>query len=191
MKSRDISVQAMTRRTAKFSDLQPYQSQQQDASGIPQAVLEKIAARRVYPLMVPEGYTGRSAMAPIKGAPGLALSITESPPGDGAALHMHEDTVENFFCLCGRFRISWGDHGEHSLTIGPNDFCSVPPGVVRSFTNISEETGRLLVMIQIHTDEQRDRIAFVPELQDDIAATYGQKTLDALTGIGIKFDAGR
>ena len=80
MKSRDISVEAMARRTAKFSDLQPYQSQQQDASGIPQAVLEKIAARRVYPLMVPEGYTGRSAMAPIKGAPGLALSITDSPP---------------------------------------------------------------------------------------------------------------
>ena len=85
MKSRDISVEAMARRSAKFSDLQPYQSQQQDASGIPLAVLEKIAARRVYPLMVPEGYTGRSAMAPIKGAPGLALSITESPPGDGAS----------------------------------------------------------------------------------------------------------
>ena len=47
-------------------------------------VLEKIAARKVFPLMVPEGYKGRNAQAPIKGAPGLSLSITESPPGDGA-----------------------------------------------------------------------------------------------------------
>lgn len=190
MLSRKVSVEEMARRSAKFKDLKSYQAQQ-EVNGIPSAVLEKIAARRVYPLMVPEGYTGRSAMAPIKGAAGLSLTITESPPGDGAALHMHEETIENFFCLSGKFDIIWGDKGEHSLTLEPHDFCSVPPGVVRGFKNISNETGRLLVMIQIQTEEQSDRIAFVPELKDDIANTYGQKTLDALHGIGIKFDAGQ
>ena len=40
----------------------------------------------------------------LKGAPGLILTITESPPGDGAALHIHETTVENFFCRIKRNR---------------------------------------------------------------------------------------
>ena len=102
MKSQKVSVEEMARRTARFADLKPYQTTQQQAAGVPSAVLEKIAARLVFLLMVPEGYKGRNAQAPIKGAPGLSLSITESPPGDGAALHMHEQTIENFFCLSGR-----------------------------------------------------------------------------------------
>jgi len=180
----------MARRTARFKELKPYQTTQQQAAGVPSAVLEKISARMVFPLMVPEGYKGRNSQAPIKGAPGLSLSITESPPGDGAALHMHEQTIENFYCLSGRFRISWGDNGENSLVLEPNDFCSVPPGVVRTFENISDVTGRMLVIIQILTDEQSDRIAFVPALKDEIAATYGKPAIDALDSIGIRFNAG-
>lgn len=190
MKSRNVSVEEMARRTARFKDLKPYQTTQQQAAGVPSAVLEKIAARMVFPLMVPEGYQGRNAQAPIKGAPGLSLSITESPPGDGAALHMHEQTVENFFCLSGKFKISWGDKGENSLVLEPNDFCSIPPGVVRSFENISAVTGRMLVIIQIQTAEQSDRIAYVPELKDEIAAAHGKSALDALDSIGIRFNAG-
>ena len=190
MKSQNVSVEEMARRTARFADLKPYQTTQQQAAGVPSAVLEKIAARLVFPLMVPDGYKGRNAQAPIKGAPGLSLSITESPPGDGAALHMHEQTIENFFCLSGRFRISWGDRGENSLVLEPNDFCSVPPGVVRSFENISDVTGRMLVIIQIPNEEQSDRIAYVPALKDEIAATYGKPALDALDSIGIRFNAG-
>ena len=190
MKSRNVSAEEMARRTARFNDLKPYQTTQQQAAGVPSAVLEKISARMVFPLMVPEGYIGRNAQAPIKGAPGLSLSITESPPGDGAALHMHEQTIENFYCLSGKFRISWGDNGENSLVLEPNDFCSVPPGVVRTFENISDVTGRMLVIIQILTEEQSDRIAFVPALKDEIAATYGKPAIDALDSIGIRFDAG-
>ena len=190
MKSIDLTPEEMGRRTHRFADLKPYQNQHQDARGIPAGALERLAAHRVYPLMVPVDYKGRGEQAPMKGAPGLILSITESPPGDGAALHIHAQTIENFFCLSGRFHIQWGDNGEHHVELGPLDFCSVPPGVVRGFKNISNETGRLLAIIHVQSADQGDRIAFVPKLQDEIASAYGAQTVEALSRIGVHFDAG-
>lgn len=190
MKSRAITPQEMQARVAYFRDLQPYKRQQDQLNGIPPEAFERISAHSVYPVMVPEGYQGRSSHAPIKGAPGLILTITESPPGDGAALHIHEQTVENFFCLSGRFKVSWGDQGEHHVILDPLDCISIPPGVVRSFLNISEEVGRLLAVIHVQGNEQADRIAFVPALRDEIAAQHGIGTVEALQKIGVHFDAG-
>jgi uncharacterized RmlC-like cupin family protein len=192
MKSIKVSAVEMQRRMAHFKDLESYQYQNEAAAGIPTEVLEKIAAHRVYPLMVPQDYKGRSAQAPIKGAPGVVLSIAECPPGDGPAMHIHEQTIENFFCLSGRFEIAWGDPGEEqSVTLDPLDFVSVPPGVLRRFTNVHKtETGRLLVIIHVQTEEQSDRIAYQPQLREEIQHKHGQKTVDALDSIGIRFDAG-
>ena len=72
----------------------------------------------------------------------------------------------------------------------PLDLCSVPPGVNRCFTNISNETARLLVMIQILTAEQTDRIASAAQTGIEIAEQYGKGTVEALEKIGIRFDAG-
>lgn len=192
MKSIKVAPEEMRGRMARFRDLKSYQYQNEAAGGIPMAVLEKIAAHRVYPLMVPASYTGRSAQAPIKGAPGVVLSIAECPPGDGPAMHIHEQTIENFFCLSGRFEIAWGDPGgEQAVVLDPLDFISVPPGVPRRFTNAhATETGRLLVIIQVQTTEQSDRVSYQPELREEIERNHGRKTVEALDGIGIRFDAG-
>jgi uncharacterized RmlC-like cupin family protein len=192
MKSIKVAPEEMRGRMARFRDLKSYQYQNEAAGGIPMAVLEKIAAHRVYPLMVPASYTGRSAQAPIKGAPGVVLSIAECPPGDGPAMHIHEQTIENFFCLSGRFEIAWGDPGgEQAVVLDPLDFISVPPGVPRRFTNVhATETGRLLVIIQVQTTEQSDRVSYQPELREEIERNHGRKTVEALDGIGIRFDAG-
>lgn len=191
MKTVVITPEEMNRRTVRFKALESYQHQQEKLAGIPAAVLEKIAAHRVYPMMIPASYSGRSAQAPLKGADGLALTIAECPPGDGPALHCHERTIENFLCLNGRFKISWGDRGEHSLILEPLDLCSMPPGVNRCFTNISDETARLLVMIQIPTVEQADRITYAAQTGTEIAEQYGNDAVEALAKIGIRFDAGR
>jgi len=190
MKTVTVTPEEMERRTVRFKTLESYHEQQERASHIPIPVLEKIAAHRVYPVMAPASYVGRSAFAPLKGAPGLSVNIAECPPGDGPGLHAHETTVENFLCLNGRFKIIWGDQGEHGLVLEPLDLCSVPPGVSRSFVNISNETARLLVMIQIPTAEQSDRIAYAPEVGKEIEREFGRETIDALAGIGFKFDAG-
>jgi uncharacterized RmlC-like cupin family protein len=190
MKTITVTPEEMERRTVRFNKLESYQHQQERATSIPAPVLEKIAAHRVYPVMVPESYSGRSALAPLKGAAGLAVSIAECPPGDGPGLHCHERTIENFFCLNGRFEIAWGDNGENSLVLEPMDVCSVPAGVSRRFKNVSNETARLLVMIQIPTEEQVDRVAYSPQVGEEIAEEFGRETVDNLISIGIKFDAG-
>jgi mannose-6-phosphate isomerase-like protein (cupin superfamily) len=189
MKTTTVTVEEMEKRIIRFNKLESYQDQQHRATGVPVAVLEKLAARRVYPMMVPENYAGRSSLAPMRGAPGLALTIAECPPGDGPGLHVHERTVENFFCLDGKFRISWGDNGERSITLDKHDMVSVPPGISRRFENISNEIGRLLVMIQIPEGEQTDNVAYAPSVGEEVEKEFGKATVDKLNSIGFKFDA--
>jgi quercetin dioxygenase-like cupin family protein len=120
--------------------------------------------------MAPADYQGRSAGAPVKGPRGLIVSVAECEPGNGPGLHRHLNTVENFFCLSGRFEIAWGDHGEHALVLETLDMISVPRGENRSFRNVSNELGRLLVMIVPETDEQAD-----------LSSLNGEKTWTAPT----------
>ena len=184
-----LGRQAMEARVARFNKLATYQAQNFAAHGIPPGAIEKVAARRVYPVMAPADYEGRSAAAPVKGPRGLIVSIAECEPGNGPGLHRHLNTVENFFCLSGRFEIAWGDHGENTLVLEPLDMVSVPRGENRSFRNIGNETGRLLVMIVPETNEQVDPVLFVPSLGKEIASEYGQGVLDGLQKIGFKFEA--
>jgi mannose-6-phosphate isomerase-like protein (cupin superfamily) len=144
---KSLSPAQMEARVARFNRLQTYQTQNLATQGIPPGAMEKITARKVYPVMAPPDYQGRSAGAPVKGPRGLIVTIAECEPGNGPGLHRHLNTVENFMCLSGRFEIAWGDAGEHSLVLEPLDMISVPRGENRRFRNISNETGRLLVLI--------------------------------------------
>ena len=150
--------------------------------------VEKVTARKVFPVMAPADYQGRSAGAPVKGPRGLIVSIAECPPHNGPGLHRHLNTVENFFCLTGRFEISWGDEGQHKLVLEPNDMISIPRGENRKFFNISDETGRLLVMIVPETDQQIDPITYAPSLGKEIENEYGREALEGLRTIGFKFE---
>ncbi|MCP3712711.1 cupin domain-containing protein [Paraburkholderia sp. CNPSo 3274] len=189
MKTIKVTPEEMGRRTARFKDLVPYSKQHSGGSAVPMEVMEKLTAHRVYSIMAPANYVGRSAMAPIKSVPGAVISIAECPPGDGPGLHCHETTVENFFCLSGRFELQWGDNGEDSMILEPLDFVSVPPGVSRRFVNISEEIGRLFVVIQ-PSGEQQDRVAYAPVVGTEIESAYGTGVLNNLKDLGFKFDAG-
>ena len=167
MRTKSLTPGAMEARVARFNKLQTYQRQSFEAHGIPAGAVEKITARRVYPVMAPADYQGRSAGAPVKGPRGLIISIAECEPGNGPGLHRHLNTVENFLCLSGRFEIAWGDRGEHKLVLEPLDMISVPRGENRSFRNVSGETARLLVMIVPETDEQSDPISYAGSLAKD------------------------
>ena len=191
MKTIDITPQQMAARTARFASLQPYSQQQSAANGIPTGAMEMLTAHRVYPVMVPESYTGRSEKAPVRGGHNVVLTIAECPPNNGPGLHCHETTTENFFCLSGRFKISWGDNGENSTILEPMDFVSVPPGVSRDFRNISDELGRLFVVIETNPDEPTDRIAYSPSLGTEVVDRFGAETRSRLEEIGFKFNAGQ
>ncbi|HEY7242941.1 MAG TPA: cupin domain-containing protein [Xanthobacteraceae bacterium] len=188
MATNSLSPEQMQARVARFNSLQSYQRQNFEAHNIPPGAVEKVTARRVYPVMVPPDYQGRSAGAPVKGPRGLIVSIAECEPGNGPGLHRHLNTVENFLCLSGRFEIAWGDQGENTLVLEPLDLVSVPVGENRSFRNISNELGRLLVMIVPQTDEQVDPVLFAPSLAEEIAKDYGKSAIEGLQKIGFKFE---
>lgn len=183
-----LTPEQMEARTARFGKLQTYQRQNFEAHNIPPGAVEKVTARRVYPVMAPADYQGRSAGAPVKGPRGLIVSIAECEPGNGPGLHRHHNTVENFFCLSGRFEISWGEEGEHKLILEPLDMVSVPRGENRKFFNISNELGRLLVMIVPETDEQADPISYAPSLAKEIESEFGRQAVEGLKSIGFHFD---
>jgi mannose-6-phosphate isomerase-like protein (cupin superfamily) len=186
--AKSLTPEQMENRVARFKKLQTYQQQNFQAHNIPPGAVEKVTARKVYPVMAPPDYQGRSAGAPVKGPRGLIVSIAECEPGNGPGLHRHLNTVENFFCLAGRFEISWGDQGQHKTVLEPLDMISVPRGENRKFFNIGSETGRLLVMIVPESDQQVDPISYAPSLAKEIENEYGKKALEGLQTIGFKFE---
>ncbi len=183
-----LTVAEMEARTARFNQLETYQNQNFQVHGIPQGAVEKVTARRVYPVMAPADYQGRSAGAPVKGPRGLVVTIAECEAGNGPGLHRHLNTCENFLCLSGRFEITWGDEGEHSLVLEPLDMVSVPRGENRAFRNVADETGRLLVMIVPESDRQEDPITYDAGLATEIADEYGDAAVEGLQKIGFKFE---
>jgi hypothetical protein len=74
------------------------------------------------------------------------------------------------------------------VTLEPLDMISVPCGENRSFRNISDETGRLLVMIVPESDEQNDPVSYAPGLAKEIESQYGRAALEGLQKIGFKFE---
>ncbi|MBB3178736.1 alpha/beta fold hydrolase [Variovorax sp. Sphag1AA] len=189
MKTIKVTPETMRQRHVQFAALQPYQKQLESAAGLPPAVMEKLAAHKVFPILVPKAYKGRSAGAPLRGEEGLIAALAECPPGDGPALHCHEQTTENFFVVEGEFEVSWGDKGEDSILLKPCDFLSVPAGVCRTFRNVSDKTGRLLALIQT-TGDQSDPSAFTPDVERDVQREFGAEIIEKLRTIGLRFDAG-
>ena len=187
MKTIDLKPTEMAKRIARFKDLKPYKQSIMENTGIPAEAVEIVSAKSVYPVMSPEGWKGRAAVAPVKGKDGLTLAIAECPPGNHPGLHSHTHTVENFFCLSGRFRISWGENAENSVELGPLDFISIPAGVYRDFNNISDETARLLTIIQTPEGDVTDEVVFHPQVGKEIADKFGEKTVEALDKVGFRF----
>lgn len=184
----NVTPAEMEKRTARFKQLKTYQQQNESAHGIPPGAVEMVTARKVYPVMAPADYKGRSAAAPIKGPKGLIVSIAECEPKNGPGLHRHLNTCENFFCLEGRFEISWGDNGEHKTVLEKYDLISVPRGVNRKFFNISDQVGRLLALIVPESEEQVDPISYAGSLAKDIEKEYGKNAVEGLQKIGFKFE---
>lgn len=174
-------------RVARYAKLVPYKDSMNTASGIPPEAMMMMSPDKVMPIMSPLGWEGRSKVAPVKGAPGLTITLAECPPGDSAGLHKHTASVENFFCVQSRFEITWGEQGQFSVILEPLDFVSVPAGVYRDFKNVGTELGRLLVMIQPEPGEQQDAVYHAKATGEEIARRWGPATVQAMAGIGIRF----
>ena len=123
---------------------------------------------RYHASVIGTGVVEKADETPTIAADGFTLGYTRVPPGNGNCLHDHQ-TAEVFIPLSGRFKIAWGDQGEHSVMLDPMDVISIPPGVHRHYTNVSNVEGLLLSVLG-GTDSGK--------------VTWAQKVLDDARGHG-------
>lgn len=194
MRTLKVTPEEMEARIVRFAKLTPRAASAQSATGIPREVSEFMAADRNFTYMAPDlpvesALTRFAAIRNTHRGDGLFMSIAACAPGSGPQLHAHMHTVESFFCLKSRFLIQWGDKGEHETTIGPYDFISLPPGVVRTFRNVGEAEGHLLVLIQGDRDKFND-VYHTPEVGQAIVDRFGGEMKKKLEATGRRFTAG-
>jgi uncharacterized RmlC-like cupin family protein len=194
MKNVTPTPEEMESRICRYKDLVPVKADYAETKGIPAEVYAEVAADETFVLMAPEGMKSATGEAPpVIGGDGgevFTTNIARCPPGTGPMLHAHQTTHETFFCLNGRFSITWGDEGEHEIFLDPYDMIAVPPGVVRTFTNVSDQRADLLVFIQGDRDKFQD-VEMRPKDGDFIAEKFGAEMLAKLEAAGLRFTAGQ
>ena len=82
----------------------------------------------------------------VKAAENFHIDFIKAEPGQGAALHSH-DSEEVFIVMTGRWKVTWGTHGDNSLELDRFDGVSVPSGVMRSFENLGDQDNILMAII--------------------------------------------
>ena len=82
----------------------------------------------------------------VEKAENYHIDFIKADPGNGAALHSH-DSEETFICLTGKWRVSWGNNGEDHIELDYLDGICCPPGVMRSFENISDKPALMMAII--------------------------------------------
>ena len=188
MKTLKITKPTMEKRVSRFDELKPLPIQID--KDIPQAGKDIVYARELLSIIGLENNSQNTPInknAPITGAAGITMTIAKCPQGQGPALHNHISTYETFTVLQGTFLIEWNDDGSESLELGYLDTISIPPGVCRSFKNISKQDGLLQVIISGGIHDMND-IAFTKAAKDKmekISSGLSKKFEDQ----GFKFDA--
>ena len=189
MQTIDISPSEMARRVARYAELDPLEVQKN--TNLPREAADIVWARKLLSVVGLEKDvdTPINSAAPIKGAAGITITLAQCPPGTGPSLHAHQQTFETFTVMKGRFEVYWNDTGENRLELGLYDTISVPPGVCRGFTNISDEEGLLQVIISggVHDMNDIDFATVCGEQIDAIRPGLKQE----FEKTGITFTAGK
>ena len=175
----------MQQYVARFEMLEPMEAMQ--AADIPSEARDMIWSRQLLPVASQKNPDTPFGAAPIRDQD-FSITWAICPPGTGPGLHSHHKTTETFTCVKGRFEFRWGDNGEDSLILGRLDTFAVPPGVCRSFRNISDEEGILQVLITGGIHDMQD-IAFPPVVADELDEVQSGLA-EFFRSIGLTFDAG-
>ena len=189
MKTLKISKEEMLKRVSVFKDLKPLPIQLD--KNIPQEGKDIVYARELLSIIGLENNSHNTPInknAPITGAAGITMTIAKCPANQGPGLHNHQATFETFTVLKGKFLIAWNDDGSEEIILNELDTISIPPGVCRSFKNISNEEGLLQVVISGGVHDMND-IAFTKVAKDQmekIESNLSKKFED----VGFKFNAG-
>ena len=163
MKTIQISTEEMQKRHRRYRELQPLPIQN---PSIPEKARDVVYSRKLLSVigLDTKADTPINVGAPIVGAVGMTMTLAVCPPGQGPASVPHRNTYETFTVMKGRFsalerRRVWS-------RVELYDTISFPPGVCRSFRNISEDEGILQVIITGGVQRQRHRFRAGGEAPD-------------------------
>lgn len=166
MTTREIGMEEMLARVARFKDLRPSRRAFVDS-------LIPGHEREIFNV-IGRGVTEDPSLSPaITDARDFNLTLVHAEPGKGAALHAHP-TVEVFMALSGRWAVYWGAEGEREVVLEQWDTVSVPPGVMRGFRNAGATDGYLMAILG-GTDAGH--------------VTWSSKVLDQAEATGLVLDA--
>jgi mannose-6-phosphate isomerase-like protein (cupin superfamily) len=181
----EVTPEEMASRVVHFKDMAP--RPKPGAGQLPDEIVEFMTADANYTYLAPavEGSVIQRYAALHGGDVGNAISVSMAvcSPGNGPVLHAHMHTVEAFFCLSSRFAIEWGPQGEHAIVLEPWDFVHVPQGVPRTFRNVGDEQGALLVIIQGDRDAFGD-VVNAPYVTEQLTERFGAAALAELEQSG-------
>ncbi len=139
MANKQVSMDEMLARTARFKGLQPSKQAFVDTR-IPEY-------KRDIFNVIGAGVTEDPDHTPaITAVEGFNVTYVGAEPGKGAALHSHT-TVEVFIAMSGRWAIFWGDDGENEIELDQWDVVSVPVGIMRGFRNIGDSHANLMALL--------------------------------------------
>ena len=107
-------------KVARFADVRSQGARFAAEMGVPLGAYQKMTAEEFFLMLSSPALGGPFATDPgISDEQGLVAAIVKCSPGQGPYLHAHYNTLESFTCLDGRFRITWGDTGEHEAVLEP------------------------------------------------------------------------
>ena len=189
MDSTTVTPEEMAARMVRFKDMAP--RPKPGAGEVPDEVVEWMTADANYSYLAPamDGQSIIQRYAALTGGDAgdaISVSLAVCSPGRGPTLHAHLNTVEAFFCLSSRFAIEWGPEGENAIVLEPWDFIHVPKGVVRTFKNVGDEEGALLVIIQGQRNTFDD-VVNAPYVAEQISERFGAEAVEKLEQVGRRF----
>ncbi|MCA9536119.1 MAG: hypothetical protein KC593_20680 [Myxococcales bacterium] len=156
------------KRIARQRDLRPLRSRP-PFSWIPDEIGDFLSPRDLYLALGPAA-SGPLAFA-VAGPDELVTVFVQTPRGTGPALHVHTKSTEMFCVLEGRFRITWGDHGEHEAELGRLDTIVVPRGYNRAFTALDEGENWILPIV-VGTNDEAEDILWLDHVFEPVRAQY-------------------
>lgn len=190
MQTIDITPEEMEKRIARIDALRPNKDEFSDRGGIPREAYEYVAAKDIFLLMAkPKPDEKQNSTPAIEGPDGASVYVVGTPPNDGSALHAHMTTYETFMPLTGRYRFRYGRDGKHDVVLNPFEMISMPPGVIRNFTNIEDYESRMLVIIQGEDENALNDIILPPSIGAEIVRRWGPETKAKIEQQGMLFTA--
>jgi mannose-6-phosphate isomerase-like protein (cupin superfamily) len=185
-----LSPEEMARRVVHFREMSP--RPKPGAGHVPDEIIEFMTADANYSYLAPQMESQSiiqryAALTGGNAGDAISVSLAVCSPGRAPALHAHLNTVEAFFCLSSRFAIEWGPRGEESIILEPWDFIHVPKGVVRTFRNVGDQEGALLVVIQGKRNEFDD-VVNAPYVAEQLIDRFGPDAISRLEAGGKDID---